>query len=231
MNPTGPPSPTVVRIDLKTQVVRVIRNQIFAGELGAGEQIDHDLIAGSLGVSKRPVREALIVLEQEGLVYSIQRSGTYVAELTAADIRDHYQVYALAGGLAARKAVEALSESDLAVLAELASDLDGQNDPRRAYDLAFQFFRTVYRAGASARLLRQLRKLARTVPAWLFEYPADSSAPSPHGALDVLAALRDRDSELVDSLVQAIIVDSGDRVITRLEQSGFWAVPRRAEQQ
>jgi DNA-binding GntR family transcriptional regulator len=216
-------------MDLKTQVVRVIRNQIFGGELRAGEQIDHDLIARSLGVSKRPVREALIVLEQEGLVYSIQRSGTFVAELTPADIRDHYQVYALAGGLAARKATYALTESDLDDLAKLASDLDRQSDPRGSYDLAFQFFRTVYRAGASPRLLRQLRKLARTVPAWLFEYPVDGSPPSSHRATDVLAALRGRNADRVDALVQAIVVDSGNRVIDRLERSGFWAVPRRAE--
>ena len=56
-----------------------LREMILSGAMPAGGRIDQDAIAESHGMSRLPVREALIALEQEGLVVNTQRRGAYVA--------------------------------------------------------------------------------------------------------------------------------------------------------
>jgi DNA-binding FadR family transcriptional regulator len=52
---------------MSTQVAEHIRSLIFSGNLQAGQRVPQDEIAGQLGVSRLPVREALITLEADGL--------------------------------------------------------------------------------------------------------------------------------------------------------------------
>ena len=87
------------RENLKESVVHEIRQLIMSGQLRAGEIDQYDL-AERLRVSRLPVREALIVLENEGLVDQIARRGAFVASLTPQDIRDHYEIYGVISSLA-----------------------------------------------------------------------------------------------------------------------------------
>jgi DNA-binding GntR family transcriptional regulator len=63
-----------------------LRNMIFAGELRPGDRVVENQLAGALGVSKPPLREALRVLEQEGLVVRSPRRGVVVTPLTLHDV-------------------------------------------------------------------------------------------------------------------------------------------------
>ena len=63
-----------------------LRNMIFAGELRPGDRVVENKLAGTLGVSKPPLREALRVLEQEGLVVRAPRRGVVVTPLTLHDV-------------------------------------------------------------------------------------------------------------------------------------------------
>jgi DNA-binding GntR family transcriptional regulator len=69
-----------------------LRNMIFAGELRPGDRVVENQLAGMLGVSKPPLREALRVLEQEGLVVRSPRRGVVVTPLTLHDV---YEIFTL----------------------------------------------------------------------------------------------------------------------------------------
>ena len=83
-----------------------LRDLILRGELAAGERIAEAALAERLGVSRTPVRAALLRLEQEGLLESINERGFRVRHFSEADIEDAIEVRGTLEGLAARRAAE-----------------------------------------------------------------------------------------------------------------------------
>jgi DNA-binding GntR family transcriptional regulator len=77
---------------LKEQVYDYLSRQLSRQELRPGEAINLEAVCQRLGVSKTPLRDALIVLETEGFVRFQPRRGVYVNALTLQDIRDVYQI-------------------------------------------------------------------------------------------------------------------------------------------
>ncbi|WP_343517669.1 GntR family transcriptional regulator [Sphingomonas sp.] len=93
------------------QVVNVVRDWILSGRVPANSPIRQDALAGELGISKIPLREALTRLEQEGLVQNQANRGFFVRDLNTAEAEE---VFALrlklepdAIALAAERATEA----------------------------------------------------------------------------------------------------------------------------
>ncbi len=83
---------SVNRASLREQVYEILRGQLDIGELKPGSVIRQDEIAHQLGVSRTPLREALLRLEQEGFVIIKPRSGIRVRHLTEQTIRNLYQM-------------------------------------------------------------------------------------------------------------------------------------------
>jgi DNA-binding GntR family transcriptional regulator len=79
-------------ISLREQVYDILREDLEAGVLAPGQTIKLDEMAGRLGISRTPLREALLRLEQEGFVTIKPRSGITVRILTEEDIRNLYQM-------------------------------------------------------------------------------------------------------------------------------------------
>ncbi|MFI8413898.1 GntR family transcriptional regulator [Paeniglutamicibacter gangotriensis] len=71
-------------------IARKIRTAIGNGEFGPGAQLGEADLAGRLGVSRGPLREAMQRLTQEGLLVSIRNRGLFVAQFSQADITDIY---------------------------------------------------------------------------------------------------------------------------------------------
>ncbi len=104
---------------LKDHAYQRIKDAILNLQLKPGAPLVEAELAERLGISKTPVRDALLELRREGLVTKIPYSGTFVSEITAQDIREIIQVRAVLEGLAARLATSILSESDLEYLESL----------------------------------------------------------------------------------------------------------------
>jgi DNA-binding GntR family transcriptional regulator len=77
---------------LKEQVYEYLREQMRQRKLEAGSAINMDATSRKLGISKTPLRDALIQLEMEGFVTILPRKGIYVNGLTIDEIREYYQV-------------------------------------------------------------------------------------------------------------------------------------------
>jgi DNA-binding GntR family transcriptional regulator len=93
-----------------------IRRRILDGEFLPSSPISEYQLAATLNISRTPVREALKRLEKDGLVWSIPNIGTFVAELSAQDIMEIYQVREGLEGMAARIAAEQMPEKDIELL-------------------------------------------------------------------------------------------------------------------
>ena len=70
----------------------LITKKLMAGELVAGQKISEQRIASECGISRTPVREAVRRLTEEGMLYQIPSSGTYVARLDRHQLIDAYEV-------------------------------------------------------------------------------------------------------------------------------------------
>ena len=76
------------RGSLTTETLREIRRRIVEGELQLGEALSEAALAALLGVSKTPVREALVQLKREGLVAIYPQRGTFVFQVDKDMVRD-----------------------------------------------------------------------------------------------------------------------------------------------
>jgi GntR family transcriptional regulator, rspAB operon transcriptional repressor len=78
--------------NLNEKIYYYLRNKIVNNELTPGTRIDYNEIANELGVSKTPVRDALQLLSQDGLVEVKSRSGTFVSQPNVIDIEEIFEV-------------------------------------------------------------------------------------------------------------------------------------------
>jgi DNA-binding GntR family transcriptional regulator len=101
------------RLLLRDDVYVRLRDAIVAGTLEPGERLRDADLAAWLGVSRTPVREALLRLQQNGLVVARPGSSTSVATLDTRTIRDAQAVVASMHELAVRQAVPRMTEQDL----------------------------------------------------------------------------------------------------------------------
>ncbi len=109
-------------LKLREQVVLKLRELILSGELAAGERVAEIPISERLGVSRTPVRQALTVLAQEGLLGVAGKRGYLVHEFTGKDIEDAIDLRGILEGAAVRLVAE--QGPDAQLLAALQACLD-----------------------------------------------------------------------------------------------------------
>src|SRR2546430_15226034 len=90
----------------QTRALVRIREMILRGELAAGARVAEAPLAELLGMSRTPIRQALPVLAQEGLLVEHETRGYVVKEISTADILDAIDLRGLIEGLAARRVAE-----------------------------------------------------------------------------------------------------------------------------
>jgi DNA-binding GntR family transcriptional regulator len=108
--------PTLARKSLKDQAIELLRDYIVGGSIPPGTKIVEREVADLLGISRAPVRDALMELEKEGLVVT-RPSGRYVIQLTQRDVRELYQVRLVLERLAAELAAQNTCPENRAALA------------------------------------------------------------------------------------------------------------------
>src|SRR6516162_7205711 len=89
----------------------LIREAILDGRLPPGQRLKEEELARELGISRTPVREALLILQAEGLVDAAPNRGAVVRSHAAADLEDLYQLRALLEGHATRRAAANITQA------------------------------------------------------------------------------------------------------------------------
>jgi len=111
--PIPPSAPAIDRRLLRDDVYGRLRDAIVDGTLAPGEQLRDGELAAWLGVSRTPVREALLRLAEVGLIVAKPGRSTTVSSLDRRAVRDARDVVAAMHELAVREAVGSLTEADL----------------------------------------------------------------------------------------------------------------------
>ncbi len=104
---------------LRDQVLAELRQRIVDGDYPPGERLTEDRLAADFGVSRNPVREALRIVEADGLVTMLPRRGAVVATPDASTIADLFAVRSSLESVAARLAAERATPQDVADLRAL----------------------------------------------------------------------------------------------------------------
>lgn len=212
----------MTRANLKDEVAARLREAIYSGKLRPGSKIDQDEVAAQLGVSKLPVREALITIESEGLVRAVPRRGAFVAPLTPDDILDHYHIYGLVSGIAAGRAALALDDEQLDHLGHVLSELRGETSASRQGDLNDEFHRIVNRAGGGRRLKAVILSLSNTLPERFYSMASGWGDIANDQHDRILAALRARDAVEADRATVDHIRSGGEYAVQVLGELGLW---------
>lgn len=108
---------------LKEQVYGYLREQMRTGGLRPGSVIDMEETSGRLGVSKTPLRDALLLLEMEGFVSILPRRKVIVNPLTLQDIRDFYEILGALEATALGAAFDRLGEAELSLMETLNAEM------------------------------------------------------------------------------------------------------------
>jgi DNA-binding GntR family transcriptional regulator len=194
-------------------IARILRSEIFTGELAPGATLPERLLAERLQVSRTPVREALIILQGEGLVELVPNKGASVRTITNDDLVEIYTLRGLMESHAARLAAEH------ATIEQLEAMEDAQTRLRRMYargsaadqavaDLAFH---TAVSNAAGSPFLATLvgQVLAFTVSFRAnYKYPAERSQTALVEHEAIFAAISNRDSDLAERLMRDHVASS-----------------------
>ena len=100
-------------LPLRDVVFHTLREAILKGELKPGERLMELQLASKLGVSRTPIREAIRMLEQEGLAVTIPRRGAEVARMTEKDMKDVLQIREVLDELAVRLACDNITKEEI----------------------------------------------------------------------------------------------------------------------
>ena len=208
--------------NLKHLVAGHIRQAIFSGQLRPGQKIDQEALAVATGVSKLPVREALIALEGEALVQNVPRRGYFVARLTPDDIMDHYRLIGLVAGLAARRATVLADDEVLVQLNTTLDELEREDDKAAQEHLNYEFHRRINSLGGSRRLHSALRLLTNTMPSRFYELTPEWAKIAGPQHRRILDAIQNRDPDETDLATVDHISSGGEVVVQHLTEIHFW---------
>ncbi len=189
-----------------------IRGKILSGDLAAGEPLGEEVLAELCGVSRTPVREALRRLEDELFVRRTASQRSFVADWSAADIRDIFELRAMLEGYAARRAAERMDDATLKALAEcnaaLGKAIAGKRPDIGAFlDHNREFHSLVLATAASIRLTKLLGGLVEQSVIWrtAHHYDAEELERSHHEHGELLAAFERADGAWAEAIMASHI--------------------------
>lgn len=160
-------------LPLREEVFNTLRDQILKGELSPGDRLMEIHLADRLGVSRTPVREAIRMLEREGLAITIPRRGAQVAKMTEKDLSDVLEVREALDELAVTKACENMSPEIIKKLESSVVDFKEAiktGDPKRIVEADEAFHHIIYEAADNPRLLSITDHLKEQMYRFRFEY-------------------------------------------------------------
>lgn len=212
---------------ISKQVVRELRQQIFSGQLRPGEKVPENKIAEEMGISRGPVREALLVLEQEGLLETSPRKGSHVARITIADIREMYTLRATLESFAVTLFMENMTEKDTDKLEEALAELKQAVDNKDVIDIARQnmrFHEVILIHSGHGRLHAAWRSLlaqSRMLSTMTTEYYLGLDALYQHH-VELADVVRSGDKRNAKKSFEKHILGSLEKLIESLQRNPIW---------
>ena len=200
-----------------------IRDAIVDGRLEPGHRLKEEQLARELGISRTPVREALVMLQSEGLVDALPNRGSTVRTYSLRDLEEMYELRELLEGHAARRAAERVADQELVALrASCArfSDLVQGRDVRALVEENSVFHHAILVAAGSDRLasmLREVVSLPLVYRSYVW-YSPEQAAASRDYHYELVETFARRDLDLAESTMRRHVRDARDVLVAHFSE-------------
>jgi DNA-binding GntR family transcriptional regulator len=210
---------------IRDRIADALRDAIIAGRLKPGERIRERELVDLLGVSRSPLREAIRIMESEGLVTSLPHRGASISALSAADLRELVEVRIMLESHAVRMALARLNASTLEAMERQVRDARaaGPNvDEATNFTLALTFHDLLVQAcgnGKMVKLHEGFKRHQRRYQLFAFSrLGRDARALEEHR--DIVEGLARRDAEAVETDLKAHLWRFYEEIAPLLPASG-----------
>lgn len=185
---------------LPQQITGVLAGEIIERELPAGTKLPELALAERFGTSRAPIREALYLLTQEGLVERKPRRGAVVRDYGRQEIEELYRVRTLLERLALERVCgdQHTREACVAALEPIARQMDGaERDVKRYHELNFSFHKNIIVFSGSHLLQRLYARIEGPLKVVLRQsFSTEGAVPKSFGEhLQLLSAVSEADVE------------------------------------
>jgi DNA-binding GntR family transcriptional regulator len=209
----------VETLPLNEQIAARLRDDVLSGRLPAEQRLAQQELAARFHVSRIPVRDALRMLEAEGLVTYHPRMGATVTALTVADLDELYEMRMALEPANARRAVRALVPADDTALAEHLRAMKASTDDARAWFQAHaDFHRVLNERSGQGRINALLDNLRRQTERYVrfFQLVEDNASGllSEHDRIRVAA--KRRNAAEVETAIREHLRMVRDKVVSHL---------------
>ncbi|MCR4442756.1 MAG: GntR family transcriptional regulator [Peptococcaceae bacterium] len=202
-------------------VYNVLRENIVNGNLKPGTRLVLKKIAGDLGVSEIPVREAIRMLEAQGLVTITPHTGAQVSTFSAEDAEEIFNIRSVLEGYAAKTALPNLTPEVMerlnGVIAEMRECIK-EGDAVRYGLLNRDFHRLLYQCSPYKRLYKMIFEMwdgsERTRAVFAFDRERPENSLREHE--DIMRALEEGDGEKVEQIVRKHKQKAGEAFVRYL---------------
>jgi DNA-binding GntR family transcriptional regulator len=199
----------------------LIREAIVDGRLEPGRRLKEEELARELGISRTPIREALLMLQAEGLVDAVPNRGAMVRVHTSEDLEDLYQLRALLEGYATRRAATRITDEEVEGLrasCERFDALDSEKELREFVRENMVFHSTILGIAGSARLTSMVRRVIELPLVYrsYIWYSSDQKRISAHYHRQIVTALADRDAERAELIMKEHVFEARDVLVQHL---------------
>lgn len=151
-------------VNLRDQVTVRVRELLLQGKFHPGDRITEEQLAASLGVSRTPVREALVQLAQQGMLEKRERGGYAVPTLSEAEVDDFIHVRKILETAAAVDAVRIATDADIARMQQMLGRerkyLEAP-DPSAFFQSTTEFLSQLWAMSGSPGLVRCMEQVVR----------------------------------------------------------------------
>lgn len=200
-------------------IVDYFMMELYEGRLRSGDRIDLVEVAEELGVSRSPVREALVILERDGVVSIRHHRGVFVEPFDAESIMDDFEVMGVLSGMAVKRLAARRDPEVIAELQRLVAELKAA--PRdQTHKIVREILRAEHRSGGSGRLRAQLRESGGFL-SWISNF-SDGQNPEDVARTheEVVAAIAAGDGDLAARYRLEDSLAAGRRVVEDLVRRG-----------
>ncbi|SHJ74900.1 transcriptional regulator, GntR family [Shimia gijangensis] len=200
-------------------VFEAVRKAIIEGELREGEPLRQDELARLFNTSRIPVREALTILEQQGLVKTERFKGSVVAGHSLEEASEIFDFRALLETEVIRQAVPNMTPETLETARAVIERFSSASDPMMYGDLNREFHETLYRASGltyhMGLIVNSLDRIDRYLRAQLVISEGTKRATREH--LDILAACERGNAELASQITAEHILGAKQSLVRHIQ--------------
>jgi len=204
--------------ELGAQAYKKVRSMIISKKLVPGQKIVQDKLAESLGISRTPLRSALQMLEAEYLVQSVPRKGVIVKEFSDKEIVELYDCRIALEGTATSLFTTVASEAEIDRLTGLFHPFLESSIDANKYQIADSIFHDSIIQGCGnsflSKLFQQGNILLIINMVGLVRPPEETL----NEHLNIISAIRKRDSQLAEALVKSHLDKSKQLIISNLNE-------------